>query len=279
MKKNIILIVLLCTIILSCKKDKPFLYNSQDNIYLDYPVKDTLSYSFALNLNQQLDTVWIPVIISGTRESHDRQFQLSVVADSTTAVQNLDYVPLKSSYIMPADSGIVHIPVIIKGTDTALASKSVLLTVRVSGGTDFGSGFEESIRTKQILFSAQLVEPDWWPDWAGSLGTFSRTKYQLFLISSGTIDLVMITGNPNAFEGIPRALFYISNFQAFLNDPFGWVSQNPGKGYVLTPRNDGTGDYDFYNVSNPNKKTHLEYIPQTNSYVFIDETGNQVTTN
>jgi hypothetical protein len=278
MKKNIIFILLLVTALISCKKDKPFLYGSQDNIYLNYPVKDTLSYSFALYPTKLVDTIWVPVIIAGTRQHVDRKFQLSVLPDSTTAVADLDYEQLKPYYIMPADSGTTHVPVIIKSTDAALSAKSVILTVAISGGQDFATGLGESIRTKKILFSNELVQPNWWPDWQGELGNFSKVKYQLFLLSSGTVDLVVTTGNPWAFEGIPRALFYIGNFQAFLADPIDWIAENPSRGYALSPRNDGTGDYDLYNVDNPTKKIRLAYIAQTNSYVFVDENGNQVTT-
>jgi len=99
------------------------------------------------------------------------------------------------------------------------------------------------------------------------------------LISSGTVDLGMVTGNPTAYEVIPAALFFISNFDAFLADPFTWVAQNPAKGYVLTARTDGSGDYDFYSSADPNKKFHLEFFKQSGKYLFIDEYGNQVTTN
>jgi hypothetical protein len=280
MKRNLFIVLLFCTAMFGCKKDKPYLYNSQDNIYLNYAIKDTLTFSFAFNPVQVLDTIWVPVIIAGKSVNHDRQFQLSVLADSTTAVASLDYEPLKSTYTMPADSGTTHIPVIIKNTDTALVNKSVVLTVRISGGTDFGSLMDESMRTKKIQFSNRLEEPDWWASyWFQALGNYSRTKHQLFLISSGTVDLVIVLGNPNAYLSIPRDLFYISNFNAFLADPFGWVAQNPSKGYVLTARNDGTGDYDFYNVNAPTKKFHLQYFLQANKYVFIDENGQQVTTN
>ena len=279
MKRNIFFILLFCAAMLGCKKDKPLLYNSQDNIYLDYVAKDTLSYSFALHPSQVADTVWVPVIISGKMAKVDRHFQLMVVPDSTTAVANLDYEPLKASYTMPADSGVVHVPVIIKSTDTALASKSVVLTVRVSGGTDFATQLGASIRTKEILFSDRLQKPDWWTYWGpAELGAFTRTKYQLFLISSGTIDMA-IEGTPDFYLSVPRDLFYISNFKAFLLDPFGWVSTNADKGYVLTARKDGTGDYDFYYINSPGKKIHLQYLKQSNTYVFIDENGNPVTTN
>jgi hypothetical protein len=279
MKRNLFFILLFCSAIFGCKKDKALLYNSQDNVYLDYTVKDTLSYSFALHVTQTQDTIWVPVIISGNRVNRDRHFQMSVVPDSTTAIATLDYEPLKSSYTMPADSGVVHIPVIIKGTDTALVNKSVVLTVRVSGGADFAGLLDESIRTKKILFSNRLEEPAWWPDWESSLGAYTRTKHQLFLISSGTIDLGMTTGNPTPYNVVPAGLYFISNFELFLADPFTWVSQNTAKGYVLTPRNDGTGDYDFYSTADPSKKFHLQYFPAVDKYLFIDENGGQVTTN
>jgi len=279
MKRYLFFILSVSSVLFSCKKDKELLYNSQDNIYFNYSAKDTLNYSFAFNPAQAQDTLWIPVIISGTRTNYARSFQVSVLADSTTAVPTLDYVPLQSSYTLPADSGQVHIPVIIKNIDTALNSKSVLLTIRISGGKDFGSSLYEGIRTKEIVFSNQLEEPVWWPDWAGELGNYSRVKHQLFLISSGTTDLVVVSGNPTAYLDIPRALYYISNFKAFLADPFGWVSQNPAKGYVLTSTNDGTGDYYFYNTSAPTKKILLQYFAQANTYVFIDENGQQVVTN
>jgi hypothetical protein len=279
MKRYLFFILSVSSVLFSCKKDKELLYNSQDNIYFNYSAKDTLNYSFAFNPAQAQDTLWIPVIISGTRTNYARSFQVSVLADSTTAVPTLDYVPLQSSYTLPADSGQVHIPVIIKNIDTTLNSKSVLLTIRISGGKDFGSSLYEGIRTKEIVFSNQLEEPVWWPDWAGELGNYSRVKHQLFLISSGTTDLVVVSGNPTAYLDIPRALYYISNFKAFLADPFGWVSQNPAKGYVLTSTNDGTGDYYFYNTSAPTKKILLQYFAQANTYVFIDENGQQVVTN
>ncbi|HVW98371.1 MAG TPA: DUF4843 domain-containing protein [Mucilaginibacter sp.] len=279
MKINIFIVLLAFAVLFGCKKDKELLYNSKDNIYFNYATKDTLAYSFAFNPGLGQDTIWVPVIVMGKRTTQDRKFQVAVIPDSTTAVPELDYEPLKPSYTMPADSGTIHIPVIIKNIDTALNSKSVILTIRISGGTDFGSSLGEGIRTKEILFSNRLEEPSWWPDWQGELGEYSRTKHQLFLISSGTVDLIRVSGNPNAYLDIPRCLFYISNFDAFLADPFTWVNQNPDKGYVLTPRNDGTGDYDFYQANSTGKKFHLQYFKQVDKYVFIDENGKQVITN
>ena len=282
MKRKILLVFLACAAMFACKKDTKLTYNSSDNIYLNYPniltlanpINDSLIYTFAYTPGIDKDTLWVPIIVSGDRVAHDRKFLLSVVDSSTTAVSNLHYEPLKPFYIMPADSGTTHVPVIIKNIDTALNNKSVVLTVRVSGGTDFGSSLPIGVRTKKIFFSNRLEQPAWWQYW-GQLGPYSRVKHQLFLISSGTTDLVEFTV-PDFYLQIPRDLYYISNTHEFLIHPFDWVQQHPEKGYVLTQRTDGTGDYDFYNINAPAKKFYLKYFSQAGVYVFIDENGNQV---
>lgn len=281
MKKYIFLVFTASVFLFGCKKSDLETYHSADNIYLDYPFvngkPDTskLIYSFAYVQGIDKDTIWVPVKISGVHEHRDRKFLLSVVDTATTALANLHYEQLKAFYVMPADSGTTHIPVIIKNIDTTLVNKSVTLTVRISGGADFKTGLPTDIRTKKIYFSNRLEQPVWWQYWAGSMGTYSRVKHQLFLISSGATDLVEFTV-PDFYLQIPRDLYYISNTHEFLTHPFDWVKQHPEKGYTLTKRNDGSGDYDFYNVNAPGKKFYLKYFSQANTYVFIDENGNQV---
>ncbi len=274
MKKNILFVLLAFMVLIACKKDKQLVYSSADNIYFDYKRSDSLIYTFAYTPAVALDTIFLPVKISGIRVNHDRKFFLNVVDSASTAVSNLHYIALKPSYVLPADSGTIHVPVILKNTDVALATKSVSLTIRVSGGTDFSSMLPDSMRVKKIFFSNRLEKPIWWEDW-DQLGTYTRVKHKLFLISSGTRDLIVVTGNPLAYQDIPRDLFYISNMRAFLADPFDWVKQNTAKGYVLTLASDGSGDYDFYNVNAPTQKIKLKYY-KNGSYIFIDENGGQV---
>lgn len=280
MKRNILFAFLICAALASCKKETLTTYNApggKDNIYLGYANTDSVVYSFAYNPTLNQDTVWVPVKISGNRVNHSRNFVLSVDVANSSAVRILHYQPLKPSYTMPADSGTVHVPVIILNTDTGLSNYSVKLAIQVSGGTDFSSNLPLDIRSKQIVFSNRLEEPAWWPYW-GQLGGYSRVKHQLFLISSGTTDLVQLNPqvDPNYFLYIPRDLYYINNMHEFLIDPFNWIKQNPSKGFVLTPRNDNTGDYDFYNQAAPNKKFWLKYFPTVKQLIFMDENKNQI---
>ncbi|MCD8742125.1 DUF4843 domain-containing protein [Mucilaginibacter roseus] len=277
MKKNLILILLACVAFAACKKSEKLTYDSPENIYLNYSggSADTITYSFAYVQGVDRDTIWVPVIISGNRVNRDRSFILQVVDTATSAVKDLHYEPLKETYTMPANSGRVNVPVIIKNTDKELENKSVTLTVRVSGGQDFGTNLPDTIRKKTIMFSNRLERPQWWNFWEGELKTYSRTKHQLFLITSGTRDLIDLS-TPDYYLYIPRSLYYIENTRTFLKYPFDWIRQHPDSGYVLTKRTDNSGDYDFYSVNAPDKKFLLKYFSSVDQYRFIDENNKEI---
>lgn len=283
--KKITLFLVCCAVGLlwtACKKENLTTYSSpggKDNIYMGLATTDTAAYTytFAYNPAQVSDTVWVKVTVSGERIHQPRSFILSADPKNSTAIPSVHYEPLKASYIMPADSGVVHVPIVLLNTDTALQNKTVTIKLVVTGGSDFSTNLPLADRSRLIAFSNRLEEPSWWPYW-GQLGAYSRVKHQLFLIASGTRDLVELNPakDPNFYMQIPRCLYYIENLHEFLQDPFTWVAQNPDKGYTLTKRSDNTGDYDFYSTSSPNKKFWLKYFPSVNKLVFIDENGNQI---
>lgn len=281
MKKTIFYSLLLSVLFVACKKDVDFAYDSTDNIYLNYlnddGTQDTLpvTYSFAYSPGLAKDTLWVPVKIAGKRVNHDRKFKIAVVASLTNAQPELHYEPLKAEYIMPADSGTIKIPIVIKNIDPALAEKSVALTIDAVASVDFGELLPVKLRRRMLIFSNRLEEPSWWKYWQGNLGgPYTRVVHQLFLISGGK-DLVN-PASPNGYLEIPRTLYYIENLRNLANDPFTWVSRNPEKGYVLTKRTDGTQDYDFYNVNSPTIKFTVKFYPQVNGYFFVNEQGAQI---
>lgn len=284
-KLNLCIAILINTLLFfSCQKQELTKYNSRDNIYLNYKLQNgnqdtsTLTYSFAENPSLSQDTLWIPVIISGRTTPNERLFKLSVVDSLSTARAGLHFEPLAEMHNMPADSGTIQIPLVIKNTDPELANISVKLTLRISGGESFNSDLPLSMRTKSIQYSARLEQPDWWIFWMGNLGLYSRTKHQLFLIGSGSKSLVNMS-KPDAYLQIPRTLYYLDNFKKFCSDPGTWIDRNPGQGYVLSKRTDGSPDYDFFHTATPERKFHLKYFPQVDRYFFIDEKGQQIIIN
>lgn len=284
MKTNINYILLLSILLFACKKNEIVQYEGlKDNISLNYldikgnPDTAAITYSFAENPGLSSDTIFVPVTVAGKRLPTARKFVLTVVDSLTTARVNQHYEALKPYYVLPADSGKIMVPVVLKNIDPELANNSVILGLRVVGGEDFEGLLPVPIRTKRIIYSNRLEQPVWWGWWQGNLGTYSRTAHKLYLISGGG-ELVN-TSAPNGFLGIPRSLYYLENARNFTRNPFAWVARYPEKGYVLTKRTDGTEDYDFYHVDAPTIKVYLKFFPQVNSYFFINENGNQIIMN
>ncbi|RZK99324.1 MAG: DUF4843 domain-containing protein, partial [Pedobacter sp.] len=138
MKRYMPYVFLLALFTMACKKNDVYQYNSEtDNIYLLYQDQNgnkdttTISYSFATSPGLSQDTIWVPVSIAGKRVSRDRQFVVAVVDSLTSATPDLHYEALKPFYIMPADSGKIKVPLIIKNQDPELSNKSVKVTLRV----------------------------------------------------------------------------------------------------------------------------------------------------
>ncbi|WP_346319279.1 DUF4843 domain-containing protein [Chitinophaga sp. YIM B06452] len=278
MKKLLTYIIIGSACFSACKKTEEQLYTAQDNIYFDLNFKDlsgnnrrmdSVMYSFALFPEKSVDTVWLPVRIAGMRRSEARSFRIAVDEKATTAEAGKHYKSLEKEYIIPADSGVAKVPIILFAADPALTSKSVRLKLRLVPTEDFTVTNPEYDSAK-VIFSNRLEKPAWWATWQGELGNYSRVKHELFIRAAGVNEL------PVAFDAqvLPKVLFAIRRFKNFLASPISWVADNPQEGYTLEPA--GAGKYNFFSITNPGKKYLLELNPADNRYYFTDETGARI---
>ena len=267
--KNLIILSILAIFISSCSKEPEFIYDSPDSVYFNF--KDTASskivYTFAYNPELAEDTIYLPVKIAGKRVPTSRSFKIAVIDSATTASPSLHYEAFKESYEIPADSGTFSLPVIIYNKDPELDVSTLTLAFSLQPSDDFNVDFPHMI-TGKISFSNRLEQPGWWIYWMSSLGMYSRVKHQLFLISSGTVDMPDMS-QPDAYLQIPKALYHVAQYKAFLSDPFTWVLGHPE--YALTEKENG--DYEFYLKETPEKIIVLQWNQGTNTYYFIDENG------
>jgi hypothetical protein len=270
MKKGTLLWVLLLCSCLACKKDEIEVYSAPDNIYFLTPAQ---SYTFAYTPEKQFDTMYLPVRISGKRVPFDRKFNVQVIADSSTAQAPTHYQPLEPFYTMPADSGLLFLPVIIYNTDTSLQSRSVRLSLELTPTEDFGVHLP-TVTKATITFSSRLERPAWWDLWQDQLTDYSRVKHALYLAAVGRIELVADFSGENSFQ-IPYNLFVIDKFRRFLADPLAWVAAQSE--YVLEKKSEGK--YEFYNAGNPTKRYGLELNPADGKYYFMNENQQRVTIN
>jgi hypothetical protein len=258
----------------ACTGNSDYIYESQqDNIYFNFEDSrnNRILFSFAdTSLDVVEITLFLPVKISGNRLPINRNFRIELIDSLTTAKAGLHYAPLADKYTLPADSGTFQLPITLYNTDDILQDSTLVLSVRLVESEDFSIGFPRSI-SANIVFSSRLEEPDWWKYWVSELGLYSRAKHYFFLISSGTKAL----HNPAGTDGYmftPKALYNISEYKAFLNDPFSWVEKNPS--FALEEQTDGT--FLFYLKVMPEKTYQLVWESAIGKYYFIDENGEYI---
>ncbi|UYQ92113.1 DUF4843 domain-containing protein [Chitinophaga horti] len=276
--KHLLKLALICTVLFcACEKAaQEMTYDAPDNIYFDFLNRntnvrtDSVSFSFALFPEKGSDTIWLPVRISGNRDSVDRKFKLGVIDSATTAIAGTHYEALKSDYILPADSGTQQVPIILLNTDPALKTGSVRLKLKLVASDDFAPNVK-GWDTAKVIFSNQLLKPSWWDAWGGMLGGYSRIKHELFFISTKATKL---PDSPAEWEQIPRVLTFGRILGGFLRDPQLWIDGHKDEGYTLETINSTTKE--FYNVGNPATRYTFRLNASDNNYYFIDESGNRI---
>jgi Domain of unknown function (DUF4843) len=267
-------ILLLMTVLVSCHKEAlPIYQQTQNNVYFNFSNgNDSVTYTFAYTPGLLIDTIYLPIRISGNRSPKGFSYKVAVTDSGTTAVAGLDYVALQPSYAIPPDSGTTLLPIVVLNNDTLLTQHSVTLNLNLAATSDLGVQMPEIIKAK-VIISNKLEKPAWWDRW---MTNYSDEKFELFIIATnGVTELA----NDDATYGLfaPQSLYYIGLMNDLINDPAGWITKNPNRGYVLEPQNDGT--WFFYNTTTPSSRIQVIFDPSANRYYFVQKAGGYVTPN
>jgi hypothetical protein len=271
--KTILGALFLISLLASCHKEAlPLYQQTQNNVFFNFSNgNDSVTYTFAYTPGLLIDTIYLPISISGNRASKGASYK--VVTDSgTTAIAGLDYVALQTSYAILPDSGKAWMPVVLLNNDTLLTQHSVTLNLRLVATSDLGVQMPDVIRAR-IIISNKLEKPDWWDRW---MTHYSDEKFELFIIATNGVTQL---ANDDATYGLfaPQSLYYIGLMNDLINDPVGWITKNPDRGYVLQPQSDGT--YYFYNSATPSNRIPVIFDPSANRYYFVQKIGGYVTPN
>lgn len=181
----------------SCEKDPAFSFKGDDRIYFSYPRAldhlgretdkelDSLNFSFVtLPDDVTFDTVWIKLKRVGERSETDKLYAVQVVRDSSSAVEGVDFEPLKPSYVFRKKLGVDSMPLIVyrEHLKTTL-SKNILLKIKET--EDFKIGFME-YATFKVSISDLYPVPDDWYLVSGHLGEYHYMKYEKWIELTGT---------------------------------------------------------------------------------------------
>ena len=126
MKKSILysLVIFLSVFLGGCEKDEPMGYRGRPGVYFN---GKEFSYTFAENPWKDVDTVLLPILLTGDLEDYDRKVKVVVVADSTTATGDM-YELLEGTISAGSESGFV--PVVVNSVQE-LEHKVVRLRVQI----------------------------------------------------------------------------------------------------------------------------------------------------
>lgn len=276
MKKitTILGVLFLITVLVSCHKEGlPLYQQTQDNVYFNFiNGNDSVTYTFAYTPGLLIDTIYLPVRISGNRSPKGLSYKVAVTDSGTTAVAGLDYVALQTSYAIPPDSGTAWLPIVVLNNDTLLTQHSVALNLHLVATSDLGVQMPDII-TAKVIISNKLEKPGWWDLW---MTNYSDEKFELFIIATNGV--TALASDPATYGLFaPQSLYYIGLMNNLINNPVGWIAQNPDRGYVLQPQSDGT--YYFYNSATPSNRIQVIFDPSANRYYFVQKIGGYVTPN
>jgi hypothetical protein len=195
MKYLSIILVMLMTMLASCKKDLDAIFSGKDGINFYYKTgaeQDSFRYSLKFNtVPKTRDTVWIKMRLVGKLSHQSRKIKV-VAGPGTTATQGSHFI-LPEIYL-PADSFQVKYPLVLLSTED-LNTKAVRLVVQIADSEDLvvgtkGQADMTTANTVQfkVNFSNRLIKPDYWNYIAYYIGEYSAVRYQFMIDVFGTSD-------------------------------------------------------------------------------------------
>lgn len=215
MKKIFYYILMLPIFLSGCEKDLMD-YEGLEGVYFavqwgsswgnerTWPYQPFTEVQFMQLGNADTATVDIKVMVTGSVKDYDRTFRVEVNPDSTTAVVNVDYLPLENDIMIGAGEYMAMVPVRLIRTESLQHGEKVLGLKLVENQyfklafpewdavKGFTSGdvrehFDASLH--EIRFSDMMVRPTVWigtdssPYYdgaeSGSWGAFSRKKLEM----------------------------------------------------------------------------------------------------
>lgn len=189
MKKNILSILLMCTLVFlytGCENDG-FYYQDEARVRLEASYvwalgSDSVEFSFVTQ-PADVSTFELPVSVylMGETVNRDREAKIGVDATRTTA-ESLHY-SLPSSVIIPANASAASFSVTLQRTSD-LEENTVRLFIQIEESSDFKIGVREQNHLI-VKWNDILSEPSNWSDLAEFFGTFSLVKYRFILNTTG----------------------------------------------------------------------------------------------
>lgn len=203
-----LMLVAVIGLLAACKKSELTKFYEADNVYIYKDAfntsRDSILYSFAIRpASLTADTVKVPLRIMGTAKDRDRQVNVKVLTDSSTAKQDQDFVILPT--VIKAGEYTGNVVVVIKRT-AAMKTAELRLMIEIGESTDFKPGVPnsqpESPRaggsTKILIkLNDYLTKPTNWDSFLTFFfGSYSQVKYAFVINTTGRSEFLTSGTDP-----------------------------------------------------------------------------------
>jgi hypothetical protein len=209
MRYKIIFLLLVVTgLYTACKKSELTKFYEADNVYIYKDAfntsRDSILFSFAIRpAFLTVDTVKVPLRIMGSAQDRDRQVTVQVLADSSTAQQDRDFVILPT--IIKAGEFTGFVPVLVKRS-AAMKTAELRLMIQIGESADFKPGVPNSLpqspraggSTKMLIkLNDYLTKPTNWDSFLTFFfGSYSQVKYAFVINTTGRSEFLTSGADP-----------------------------------------------------------------------------------
>lgn len=211
--------LLVLAAIFGCKKEER-LYEGEEGVYFAIQfgppwgnesvwANQQISPVEFINIVGMEDTVQLKVMTTGRVKDYDRYFGVEVVADTTTALEGINFEPLEKQYMIKAGEHYTYLPVVLKRADN-IQSEAKELVLRIVPTKDFTIGIPvwKSLKGQwqsdvmkgdfkadyhKLVISDFVSKPSEWIGRdndgveAGSWGVFTAKKFRLIAEEFGLV--------------------------------------------------------------------------------------------
>ena len=178
--KYFAIILIAISILSSCNEEFMNYNGANDSVFFEEE-RDSVTKSFVTTSEDEI-TMDVNILLTGLTVEHDRKYNITVVADSTSAVEgeNGDYVFINNDFTIPGGeiSDMFNIK-FVKHDYLKTETRTLYLKITDSNDLKAGNVNQQDLK---INITDQAVKPDSWPY---SYRTYHEIKLRVFFQITG----------------------------------------------------------------------------------------------
>ena len=218
-----ILGLLMLVAVIGCSEQDDFDYTGGAQVYFKRVAgsgtADSVTYSFAVRDNDlEMDVIEVPLVVTGKGVDYDREVNLVVVDEKTTAVKDVDYVMEKVVFTAGAVETVLKVRV---NRTEGLKQEERAIFLQILPTEGLGVDVDTTWVDYKIKIHDILTKPARWIyECQPYFGTYSKVKYRYI------IDVLGIWDFPDSGDNaIPKGqmLFYKDKMKSELAK---WEKEN-----------------------------------------------------